>query len=748
MENYVTSHSLFDGLLRQIQTQVPSPSVDGGRILTNTFYDNAGRAFQAYGSYYTTGNPSTNLHVPIEPLNVPTQILKLFDGAGRVTDEVFRPYHVERWRTTTDYGGDHIDVTPPDGGTATTTISDARGRTVELRQHHAGTPTGDYDATTYEYDRKGQLIGVTDPAGNQWSYVYDLRGRQIEAHDPDAGLTRKEYDDADRLVGVIDGRNTHRLVYVYDALGRKRQVFVNRPGPTPLAVWAYDTLLKGQLDSMASIVGGQSYATVFRSYNDWYQPTQVDVVVPSAETGLAGTYSTHYTYHADGSPRSVAWADTADLFNEGVHYDYDSTTGLPTTMRALSGSTAWSYVADAAYNALAQLDQLTLRTTIESGGADAVRLGYQHELETGRLTNTWVSLDNAPFMVVDTRYSYDPAGNITRVQDVSANPDDTQCFGYDYLRRLTEAWTPSSGDCAATPTTNGLGGPAPYWLSWNYDAAGNRDSQTDHRTAGDLTTTYTYPAAGSPRPHTLTSATTGSTTSSWTYDNAGNTLTRPDPDGGQQTLTWDREAHLSTVTDEEGTTRYIYDANGSRLITRDPGGKTLYLPGQEVRWDAATGLTRCTRYYDYHGQIIASRTIDGLTWLASDHQGTTQVSITEQGQQVQQRRQTPFGTPRGTAPTWPNPRGFVGGEVDQTGMIHLGAREYDSVVGRFISVDPIMNLIDPQQMHGYAYANNNPVTWSDPSGLLCTPDGYNYCPDQSIEQQPTYDLPSNGGESR
>lgn len=746
MGNYVTSHALYDGLLRQVQTQAHSPSIDGGRILTNTFYDNAGRAFQAYGSYYTTGNPSTTLHVPIEPLNVPTQTLTEYDGAGRVTAEVFRPYHQERWRTTTRYGGDRVHVTPPAGGTATTTINDARGRTVELRQYHAPTPTGTHDATSYEYDRKGQLVGVSDPAGNQWSYVYDLRGRQIEAHDPDTGLTRKEYDDADQLVGVIDGRNTHRLWYVYDELGRKRQLFRDSPDGSLLAVWAYDTLLKGQLSRMSRIVNSASYVTVFQGYNDWYQPTRVDIVIPAAETGLAGTYTTHYTYNEDGSPRSVAWTDTADLFNEGVHYDYHPIHGLPTTMRASSGAESWSYVADTAYNALGQVDRLTLRTSIESGTADTVRLGYHRELETGRMTNTWVGLDNSPGVVADTRYSYDPAGNITRIQDVNTNPDDTQCFGYDYLRRLSQAWTPTSGDCTTAPTTGGLGGPAPYWLSWTYDKAGNRLSQTDHRATGNVATTYTYPPAGSPQAHTLTSATTAGVTSNWTYDAGGNTLTRPDPDGGQQTLTWDREAHLSTVTDEEGSTRYIYDANGNRLIARDPNGKTLYLPGQEVRWDAATQTTECTRFYDYHGQIIASRTVDGLTWLAADHQGTTQVAITEQGQQVQQRRQTPFGTPRGaTVPTWPTHKGFVGGDIDPTGLIHLGAREYDATIGRFISVDPIMDLTNAQQMQGYAYANNNPITWSDPSGLLCTPDGYNFCPDQPIRQQPTYDLPSNGG---
>lgn len=50
-------------------------------------------------------------------------------------------------------------------------------------------------------------------------------------------------------------------------------------------------------------------------------------------------------------------------------------------------------------------------------------------------------------------------------------------------------------------------------------------------------------------------------------------------------------------------------------------------------------------------------------------------------------------------------------------ITHLGAREYDPSTGRFISVDPIIDIADPEQMHGYAYANNNPLAFTDPDGL-------------------------------
>ena len=73
---------------------------------------------------------------------------------------------------------------------------------------------------------------------------------------------------------------------------------------------------------------------------------------------------------------------------------------------------------------------------------------------------------------------------------------------------------------------------------------------------------------------------------------------------------------------------------------------------------------------------------------------------------------------RGAAVTWPNAKGFVGGVQDDTGLTHLGAREYDPSIGRFVSVDPVFNVDVPEQMNGYAYAANSPVTDSDPTGLV------------------------------
>ncbi|MEV7229527.1 RHS repeat-associated core domain-containing protein [Polymorphospora sp. NPDC051019] len=307
---------------------------------------------------------------------------------------------------------------------------------------------------------------------------------------------------------------------------------------------------------------------------------------------------------------------------------------------------------------------------------------------------------------------------------------DTQCFRRDALTRLTTAWTPKTGvTCEPDPTVANLGGPAPYWNSWTHDATGNRLTQVQHTVTGNNTQTSAYPAQGAAavRPHAVTTVTrsgpAGASVDAYSYDATGNTISRPGVSSAQS-LTWNSEGRLASATDASATTSNVYDADGGRLIRRDAAGTTLYLPGMELRREA--GTTTCTRYITFAGQTIAQRTngvISGLTWLYADHQGTGQTAIAAGTQAVTTRRTTPYGTPRGTNPTWPNEKGFVGGDIDPTGLTHLGARAYDPGQGRFISVDPVFVPEDPRQHHGYQYGANDPVTHSDPTGLRLASDG-------------------------
>jgi RHS repeat-associated protein len=206
-------------------------------------------------------------------------------------------------------------------------------------------------------------------------------------------------------------------------------------------------------------------------------------------------------------------------------------------------------------------------------------------------------------------------------------------------------------------------------------------------------------------------------TETYEYNPIGET-TRRVKAGTNQTLSWDREGRVSSVTDNGKTTSFIYTADGTRLIRKDPSGATLYLGKQEIRLPAGGVKPTVTRYYTHGDATIAMHDGGKLQYLAADHQGTSQLAIDTTTLTVTRRRQTPYGAPRGAAVTWPGERGFVGGtKDDSTGLTHLGAREYDPDIGRFLSVDPVMDPLNSQQLNGYAYSDNNPITLSDPSGL-------------------------------
>ncbi len=241
--SYDRSYEFLDGRLRSRQIQEPVAS--GGRLVVDTFYDSRGLAVKSSGPYWNSGTASSTLLTGIGDNAVPAQTVTVYDGAEQVTSEIFLSYGVEKWRNAISYGGDRVHVTPPDGDTATTTLSDADGRITELRQYAGSTPSGSYDATKYTYTRGGALATLTDPAGNVWRYGYDLRGRKISEQDPDRGTTTYTYDDTDTVQTSTDARGV-TLANSYDLLGRRTGLHLNSTSGTKLASWAYDTLANGR----------------------------------------------------------------------------------------------------------------------------------------------------------------------------------------------------------------------------------------------------------------------------------------------------------------------------------------------------------------------------------------------------------------------------------------------------------------------------------------------------------------------
>ncbi|MEU0254731.1 polymorphic toxin-type HINT domain-containing protein [Streptomyces sp. NPDC006184] len=724
-----TSYALYDGLLRPRQTQDPGPN--GGSLLADTFYDERGLVAKTFQTYFSQKPPTTALTEPKDALDVETQNRYTYDGLGRQTEAKQIAGNGDGGpvlsTSSTIYRGDRTTVIPPEGGTATTTLVDARGHTTALRQLHARNAEAAYDTTTYEYTPRGELKKVTDPAGNTWSYAYDLLGQQIKATDPDKGTTLSTYDDRGQLTTTDDARpdtttdarpDTPKLWYGYDNLGRKTEMR-ERSATGPLrAQWVYDTVsgAKGQLAESTRYDGTNAYTSKVIAVDRLYRPLRTSITIPTAEKELAGTYVSTTSYKTSGLTAGIGYPKAGALPAATVAYTYDDATLRPTTLDGSQGIKA-----TASYSLTGKPLQFEL-----SNAGKHVWSTNAYEWGTQRLATSRVDRQDIAGVDQNSTYHYDETGNISSVSDVSRDGTDTQCFTYDYLRRLTEAWTQNTTACAAAGSS--LGGPAPYWHSYTYDLVGNRRTQTVHDLTGDATKdtkqTYTYPAPGKTLPHALSSVTTTGPTSaiqdSFEYDETGNTTTRT-LNGDAQNLTWDPEGHLAKVTAAGKTTDYVYDTAGNRLIARTPTATTLYLGATEITLPKGSSTPTATRYFDLGGGNQAVQQDDGtVSFTLADHHGTAQLAVDAGTQKLTQRRTLPFGGTRGNKPaTWPGTKGFVGGTDDtkDTGLTHLGAREYDPTTGRFISVDPLMTPTDPQSLNAYGYANNSPVTSSDPSGL-------------------------------
>ncbi|MEV4539347.1 RHS repeat-associated core domain-containing protein [Asanoa sp. NPDC049518] len=729
---YSKSYELYDGLLRRRQTQSPAPN--DAWTLTDTFYIGTGQAARTNDPYVATGTAGEMPIVTAEG-SVNGHTTTYYDGAGRPILGVYGVAGDTLWSTTTSYEGDRTHVSPQNGAVPTTVVTDAKGRTIEHQQHLGDTASGPAQITRYTYTPSGNLESVTDPAGNRWVYHYNQRNLREWTEDPDAGDLRFAYDAAGNLTTSTDELG-NVLSYKYDELGRKTEMWQGQVGSgTKLAAWIFDSLAgsKGQLHYSQRFVGSGTYTNVTAMRDKLYRPTKVSYSFPSGDVGplLGKTYQFTTAYNVDGTAQSAGFPAAGGLPAEAVAVSYD---GL---MRPTSLTGTSTYVTSTLYSDLGELLQAELYT---GGASKKAWLGWEYERGTSRLKRARFDRQGVPTTDMDMRYAHDDAGNVLSITDSATTPGttDTQCFVYDDLRRLSEAWSHNSNKpCDDGAAQTGVGGPAPYHQSWTFDAAGNRDSETIHSVSGGVDTVrdYSYPNSGQPRPHTVTSIAetgpAGDRSYVYQYDGSGNTTCRPSgatsnscPDAaGSQKLTWNAQGQLATSKNAGGQeTTYVYDADGNRVAVKEPGGRTtVYMPGMEL---ASNGVTVTgTRYYSFAGKTVAVRTPSGVSFEAADHHGTSSVSVNAVSGALSVRRTTPYGATRGTPPgSWPHQKGFVGGIQDPTGLVHLGAREYDTTTGRFVSVDPLVDPNNPNDLGGYSYSANNPSSFSDPDGRKIAPD--------------------------
>jgi RHS repeat-associated protein len=108
-----------------------------------------------------------------------------------------------------------------------------------------------------------------------------------------------------------------------------------------------------------------------------------------------------------------------------------------------------------------------------------------------------------------------------------------------------------------------------------------------------------------------------------------------------------------------------------------------------------------------------------VTYFHNDLAGSAVAASDSSGAIIWRESYRPYGERLTNASaSQDNSQWYTGHRQDaESGLVYMGARHYDPLIGRFLSIDPApFTEGNPHSFNRYAYANNNPVKFVDPDG--------------------------------
>lgn len=653
----------------------------------------------------------------------------------------------DRLKTTIDalgqtetYHYDALDrrtgVTNPRGATATV-VYDALGRVLQERDalgnvvSHEYDPNGNRTATidakgnrtTFAYDALNRLVSTTDPLGNTETYEYDLNGNRTKVTDPLGKSTVSTYDAFNRLVTVADPLG-NSVTNSYDDLGRLIEVEDARGHAT---LFEYD-----QLDRLVEVTDAAG-GIVTAAY---------DAI--GNRTSVTDTRGKITTYEYDVLNRLV---EETDPLGNSTLMTYDPVGNLQTLTNA-DGTTTYQYDDIYRVTELTYPDATTAAYEYDENGN---RTSMQDQ--AGTTSFTYDVLDRLasvtdPFGLT-VGYTYDPNGN----RSSTRYPGNRSVFYYfDQVDRLIEVedWggvsTTYTYDDAGRLALEVMGNGAT--VAYTYDDAGRVLTKEDKAPGGALIASYTYTLdpngnrvnAGVEQPaapdvdlladtftHNDGNQLVASGGTTYLYDAKGNRVAKVDGAAVTQ-YTFNFRDHLIRIQSPTSDSSFGYNSDGQRLLSINNGTTSRYLLDLETPVESVLGVFDLTNvpqllFVYGNGLLFQFDPEEGTRrFFHYDPVGNTVALTDESGAVVETHAYLPFGPATHEPASAITPFTFVGQlgvmrEAD--GLFFMRARFYDPETARFLSVDPVPGALDaPQSLSPYTYAGNNPLLWTDPTGLV------------------------------
>jgi RHS repeat-associated protein len=163
---------------------------------------------------------------------------------------------------------------------------------------------------------------------------------------------------------------------------------------------------------------------------------------------------------------------------------------------------------------------------------------------------------------------------------------------------------------------------------------------------------------------------------------------------------------------------FSYDGDGKRVksqISTSTATTTSYFVGNH--YEVENGVV--TKYYYAGTQRIAMRKGGTLKFMLGDHLGSTSLIADASGINPIETRYTAWGEVRYASGESPSDYTYTGQYSDSyINLLWYGSRHYDPALGRFTSPDSIVPTASQgvQAYDRFAYVNNNPVRYTDPTG--------------------------------